>query len=212
MAKLTFKYATMNSGKTIDLIRTAYNYEENGYKTLILKPLIDTKGNNCISSRVGLERKVDYLISSEDNILKKLYKDLKDVKCIFVDEAQFLNKEQINDLFVLTRVYDIAVICYGLRLDFKMDSFEGSQRLLEIADILEELKTICKCGNIARYVGRKIDGKYVLDGDVVVIDGTKNVEYVPLCGDCFLKDVENIDYAKVRKLGEYNGRKNSNRK
>ena len=212
MAKLTFKYATMNSGKTIDLIRTAYNYEENGYKTLILKPLIDTKGSESISSRVGLERKVDYLISNEDNILKKLYKDLKDVKCIFVDEAQFLNKEQINDLFVLTRVYDIAVICYGLRLDFKMDSFEGSQRLLEIADILEELKTICKCGNIARYVGRKIDGKYVLDGDVVVIDGTKNVEYVPLCGDCFLKDVENIDYAKVRKLGEYNGRKNSNRK
>ena len=212
MAKLTFKYATMNSGKTIDLIRTAYNYEENGYKILVLKPLIDTKGSESISSRVGLERKVDYLISNEDSILKKIYNNLEGVKCIFVDEAQFLNKEQIDDLFVISKVYDVAVMCYGLRLNFQMNSFEGSQRLLEIADILEELKTICKCGNIARYVGRKIDGKYVLDGDVVVIDGTKNVEYVPLCGDCFLKDVENIDYAKVRKLGEYNGRKNSNRK
>lgn len=210
MAKLTFKYATMNSGKTIDLIRTAYNYEENGYKTLILKPLVDTKGNNCISSRVGLERKVDYLISSEDNILKMLYKNLEDVKCIFVDEVQFLNRSQIDDLFVLSRVYDIAVICYGLRLNFKMESFEGSQRLLEIADILEELKTICKCGNIARYVGRKIDGEYVTDGEVVVIDGTKDIEYVPLCGDCFLKDVTKIDYSKVRKLGEYNGRRKNN--
>lgn len=211
MAKLTFKYATMNSWKTIDLIRTAYNYEENGYKILVLKPLIDTKGSESISSRVGLERQVDYLISNEDSVLKKLHNNLDDVKCIFVDEAQFLNKEQIDDLFVISKVYDIAVICYGLRLDFKMDSFEGSQRLLEIADILEELKTICKCGNIARYVGRKIDGKYVLDGDVVVIDGTKNVEYVPLCGDCFLKEVSNVDYAKVRKLGEYNRGKHSNK-
>ena len=81
-----------------------------------------------------------------------------------------------------------------------MEAFEGSKRLLEIAEELEELKTICKCGNIARYLGRKVNGNYVLEGDEIVIDGTDNVEYIPLCGDCYLKDVKKIDYAKVKGL------------
>lgn len=205
MAKLLFKYATMNSGKTIDLIRTAYNYEENGYKTIILKPVADTKGDDKIVTRIGLERKVDYLVSSDDNILRMLYNKLNDVKCIFVDETQFLSKEQIDDLFVISKVFDVSVICYGLRLNFKMESFEGSKRLLEIADILEELKTICSCGKVARYVGRKVNGKYILDGEEVVIDGTKNVDYIPLCGDCYLKKVKKLDYQYIKKRGELNG-------
>lgn len=200
MAKLNFKYATMNSGKTLDLIRTAYNYEENGYNVLLLKPAVDTKGEKCIESRVGLKRQVDYLIEKNDNIIDKISSNLKDITCIFVDEVQFLSKKQIDELFLISKVFDINVICYGLRLNFKMEAFEGSKRLLEIAEELEELKTICKCGNIARYLGRKVNGNYVLEGDEIVIDGTDNVEYIPLCGDCYLKDIKKIDYAKVKGL------------
>ena len=206
MAKLLFKYATMNSGKTVDLIRTVYNYEENGYKVIILKPMIDTKGGNKITSRVGLERTIDYLIKNDENILKLLYNKLHGIKCIFVDESQFLSKEQVNQLFMISKVFDVAVICYGLRLNFKMESFEGSRRLLEIADILEELKTICSCGKVARYVGRKVNNKFISDGEEVVIDGSDSrVEYVPLCGNCYLKKVQKIDYEKVRESGELNG-------
>lgn len=193
MAKLNFKYSTMNAGKSLDLIRTVYNYEENGYNVLVLKPKIDTKGDDYIVSRVGIKRKVDFLVDQDDSVIDLLKGHLANVKTIFVDEAQFLKKEQVDELFLISKKCDIDVICYGLRLDFKMDSFEGSMRLLEISEELEELKTMCRCGNIARYVGRKINGEYVLDGDVVVIDGTKDIEYVPLCGDCYLKDVKKID-------------------
>lgn len=199
MAKLNFKYATMNSGKTLDLIRTAHNYEENGYKVIILKPAIDTKGEKYIESRIGLKRKVNYLIGKEDNIIHTIANELDNLTCILVDEAQFLSKKQIGELFLITKVFDIAVICYGLRLNFMMEAFEGSKRLLEIAEELEELKTICKCGNVARYVGRKVSGDYVTFGEEVVIDGTNDIEYVPLCGDCYLKDVKKIDYSKVKR-------------
>lgn len=200
MAKLNFKYSTMNAGKTLDLIRTVHNYDENGYKVLVLKPKIDTKGEDYIVSRVGISRKVDYLIDKEDSIVDLIKGDLCNTKSIFVDEAQFLTKEQIDELFLISKVFDKDVICYGLRLNFKMDAFEGSRRLLEISEELEELKTICHCGNIARYVGRKVNGNYVNDGSEVVIDGTDNVEYIPLCGDCYLKEVKGVDYEKIKKL------------
>ena len=200
MAKLNFKYSTMNAGKTLDLIRTVHNYDENGYKVLVLKPKIDTKGEDYIVSRVGVSRKVDYLIDKEDSIIDLLKCDLNDIKSIFVDEAQFLTKEQIDELFLITKVFDKDVICYGLRFNFKMDAFEGSKRLLEISEELEELKTICHCGNIARYVGRKVNGQFVTKGSEVVIDGTEKIEYVPLCGDCYLKEVKGVDYNKVKKL------------
>jgi len=150
MAKLHFKYASMNSGKSIDLIRTVYNYEENGYKVLVLKPKIDTKAGDSIQTRIGLERKVDILIDKKDNVLKLLKNKLKDVSAIFIDEVQFLNKKQIDDLFLISKIKDIPIICYGLRNNFMMESFEGSKRLLEIADILEEFPTLCSCGNVAR--------------------------------------------------------------
>lgn len=192
MSKLHFKYATMNSGKTIDLMRTAYNYEENGYKVLIIKPSIDTKGNDEIVTRVGLSRKVDLLLATSDTILDKI-EGLENVKCIFVDEAQFLTTKQVDELYLITKKYDIPVICYGLRLNFKMESFEGSKRLLEIAEELEELITLCKCGEVARYVGRKVNGEYVSSGNEVVIDGAnKSVEYIPLCGKCYLRDVKKV--------------------
>ena len=200
MAKLHFKYATMNSGKTIDLIRTAYNYEENGAKVLILKPKIDTKGENKISSRIGLEREVDYLVSYDESILDILKGKLEGIKCIFVDEAQFLSKVQIDELNLITKSCNIPVLCYGLRVNFKNELFNGSKRLMEVSDELEPLFTLCECTEIARFVGRKVDGEYTLDGEEILIDGSsKNVEYVPLCGKCYLKKVKKIDLNSIKK-------------
>ena len=198
MAKMHFKYATMNSGKSIDLIRTAFNYEENGFKVLIMKPKIDTKAGNKISSRIGIERCVDELIDSDSSIYD-LFSKYVDVNAIFVDESQFLTPNQVDEFFIISKVFDIPVICYGLRLNFRGDSFPGSKRLLEVCEELEELPTLCNCGEIARYVGRKVQGEYELDGEEIVIDGKKDVEYIPLCGDCFLTKVKKIDFNLIRK-------------
>lgn len=200
MAKLIFKYATMNSGKSMDLIRTVYNYEENDCKVLVMKPSIDSKAGEFIETRAGLRRKVDFLVSQSDSILKSLIGNLDDVRCIFVDEAQFLTKKQVGDLFFIAHLLDITVICYGLRDDFRLRAFEGSARLLELADILEEFKTLCHCGGTARFCGRKIDDKYVTSGETVVIDGTSNVEYVPLCADCYIKEVMGYKSDTIKKL------------
>ena len=197
MAKLNFKYSTMNAGKTLDLLRTAYNYEENNYKVIVLKPKVDTKGEDSIVSRIGLKRKVDYLIQKDDSITNLIIDDLYNCKCILVDEAQFLSKKQVDELFVISKEFDIDVICYGLRLNFKMEAFEGSMRLLEIAEELEELKTMCKCGNVARYVGRKINDEFTLDGEEIIIDGAESVKYIPMCGDCYLEKVKK--YVKRRR-------------
>ena len=198
MAKLNFKYGTMGSGKSIDLMRTAYNYEEKGYDVLVMKPLVDTKGSNKLDSRIGMKRTVDILISDDTDIISEVNNRLTtNLRCIFVDEAQLLSSKKIDELYLVSKNFDIPIICYGLRTNFKMKGFSGSTRLLEIADSLEEIKSICECGEIARFAGRKVNGKYTLEGEDILIDGTNSsVEYVPLCGDCYLKKVKKIDYKK----------------
>ena len=198
MAKMHFRYASMNSGKSIDLMRTAFNYEENSYKVLVIKPAIDTKDNDNISSRIGLKRKVDILLLYSDNIFEVLESRLNNISCILVDEAQFLSTKQVEDLYTVTKACDIPVICYGLRTNFKMESFAGSKKLLEIADVLEELITLCKCGKIARCVSRKVGDIYVDNGEEIIIDGTENITYVPLCGKCYLEKVKKIDLNKIK--------------
>lgn len=197
MSKLIFKYSTMNSGKTMDLLRTVHNYEENNCKVIVMKPALDTKADDNIETRIGLKRKVDILINENDSIIELLKGKLDDVKCIFIDESQFLHASQIDELFIITKAVNIPVICYGLRNNFKLESFEGSKRLLEIADNLEEFKTLCSCGEIARYVGRKVNGEFVVEGNEIVIDGEKDVEYVPLCGKHYLEKVTKIDLSKI---------------
>ena len=193
MAKLHFKYATMNSGKSLDLMRTVHNYEELGFKVLVIKPLVDTKGADTIESRVGICRVVDLLLDYNDDVINSLKGKLDDVAAIFVDEVQFLSSKQIDDFFLISKATDIPVICYGLRTSFQMKAFEGINRLLEISDVLEEIQTLCQCGSIARFVGRKHDGEYEEDGPTVVIDGTVDYEYEPLCGKCYLEKVKKID-------------------
>ena len=193
MAKLIFNYAAMNSGKTIDLLRTVYNYEENGLKVLVMKPSIDTKGGDTIVTRAGLSRKVDFLIPSNCNIHDMICDSVSDVSCIFIDEAQFLSEQQVIDLFIISNNYDVPVICYGLRTDFRGNLFPGSSKLLGLAEELHEFKTLCNCGEIARYNARMVNGKYILDGDMVLIDGTSDIEYVPLCASCYAKNILSID-------------------
>ena len=198
MAKMHFKYASMNSGKSIDLIRTAHNYEENGYKVLIISPIVGKDSNNKISSRVGLYRNADILLLYSDNILEVLKGKLEDKAVILVDEAQFLSSKQVYDLFIISKALDIPVICYGLRTNFKMESFAGSKRLLELAEVLEELSTLCACGQIARFVARKVGDNFVKDGEEVIIKGTENIEYVPMCGKCYLEKVSKLDLSKIK--------------
>ena len=193
MAKLIFNYAAMNSGKSIDLLRTVYNYEENGLSVLVMKPSIDTKGGDSIITRAGLSRKVDFLVSGDSSIFDLISDKLNDDSCIFIDEAQFLSEQQVIDLFVISNNYDVPVICYGLRTDFRGNLFPGSSKLLGLAEELHEFKTLCNCGEIARYNARRVNGKYIVDGNSVLIDGTSDVEYVPLCASCYAKNVMSMD-------------------
>lgn len=188
MAKLYFRYGAMNSGKSTALMQVAHNYEERGMSVVLLKPLIDSKGADKLVSRLGVTRKVDYLVRREDDLFQ-LFDEItkgKKISCILVDESQFLSKEQIDQLMQIATEKDVPVICYGLRTDFLTNGFEGSQRLLLIAHSLEELKTICRCGKKAIYNGRKINGKFVFEGEQVAIDGEK-VEYESLCASCYTK-------------------------
>ena len=190
MSKLYFRYGAMNSGKSTNLMQVAYNYEERGMKVLLIKPSTDKKGGDKLVSRLGVERKVDLLINDDQNIYneaKKWQDEKYKVDCILVDEVQFFKAYQIDQLFEIAVCLDIPVICYGLRTDFKMQGFEGSTRLLLLAHSIEELKTICKCGKKAILNGRKINGKFVFEGEQVAIDNIDNVEYESLCGHCYFK-------------------------
>lgn len=193
MAKLIFNYSAMNSGKTMDLLRTAYNYEENGLKVIVMKPSVDTKGGKSIVTRVGLNREVDYLIGNDCDVYKLLCDKIDGVKCIFVDEAQFLSVEHVEQLFRIAKLLNVPVICYGLRTNFKSELFLGSMRLLALADELNEFKSLCNCGNMARFNARRLNGEFLYDGDDILIDGSSEVEYVPLCGKCYLKKVLKIN-------------------
>ena len=192
MAKFHFRYGAMNAGKSTILLQTAYNYEENGKRVVLLKSSIDTKGDEKIVSRIGLERKVDYLIGEDDSIISILGDNIISIDCILVDEAQFLKGKQADEFFYIAKKYNIPVIAFGIRTDFKTNGFEGSIRLLELADELLEMPTICKCGKKARFNGRKVDGKFILEGDSIVIDNDSAVSYESLCGECYINKLEKL--------------------
>mgnify|MGYP002621161943 FL=1 len=197
MTKLYFFYGAMNSGKTTRILQCAYNYEEQGMKPIIMKPKIDTKGNDYIISRIGSKRKVDFLIENKMNIYDIIVEKYTNVDLLIVDEAQFLSERQVNQLMDVVIDLHIPVMCYGLRTDFKGNSFPGAKRLLEIAHELTEIKNICKCGHKAMFNVRMIDGKVQTDGDSVAIDGEGKVTYTAACARCFrLKTHRKFDNEK----------------
>lgn len=191
MANLEYRYGPMNSGKSMAILQMAYNYEENGKKVLLVKSVIDTKGGDYLVSRIGPKRNIQVKLGEEDSLLSDKYKSmLEGLDAILVDEAQFLTGKQVEDLWYITKRMDIATICFGLRTNFKSLFFRGSKRLFELADKFKELETICHCGKKARFNARKVDGKYITEGeDHVIDDDPKHIEYVPLCGNCYLKEV-----------------------
>ncbi len=188
MAKLYFRYGAMNSGKSTALIQVDYNYRERSMNTMIIKPKTDTKGSDKVISRLGVERTADILATLEDNLyvmIEKWQQEKEPVHCVLVEEAQFLTHSQVDQLFEVAVIQEIPVICYGLRTDFLLNGFEGSARLLLMAHSIEELKTICKCGQKAIANARKIGGRFVFEGAQVAIEGEADVVYESLCARCY---------------------------
>lgn len=185
MSKLYFRYGAMSSGKTAALLQVAHNYEKQGMTVVLVKPSVDTKGNEKVVSRLGIEREVDIVLAPNEELLTRM----KPVKphAIMVDEAQFLTVAQVDELFLISKKYDIPVLCYGLRCDFQMQGFEGSTRLLLVADDIEELKTICPCGSKATQNLRLVNNEPVFEGEQIVIDDHTKVEYEGVCGKCYLR-------------------------
>ena len=196
MALMVFKYSAMNGGKTLNILQTAHNYEENNFKVVIIKSVKDTKGEDSIISRNGMSRKVDILLGENESLLtEENYKIYYTAKVILVDEVELLNDSQIRELWMIAHLINIPVICYGLKSNFKGEIFgEGISEIFAIADIIEEIgsSSLCRCGKKAIFNARKENDKFTDIGETIVIDdGTKKeYEYVPLCGDCYLKYVK----------------------
>ena len=191
MADLEFRYGPMNSGKSMNLLQTAYNYEENNKDIILIKSITDTKGGDYLVSRIGPKRKVQIKLDKKENLLGDKYLDMLIKKdAILVDEAQFLTKEQVEQLWIIAKEYNVSVICFGLKTNFKSELFEGSKRLFELCDKFKELETICSCGIKARFNARMVNDKFIKEGEEFIIDGeNKEVKYVPLCSKCYLEKV-----------------------
>lgn len=188
IGKLYFRYGTMGSAKTAMLLTTAYNFEERGMAYLCFKPSIDTREKkNVIHSRIGIERECSWIYRDTD--MFELVNQLADEKkprpeWILVDEAQFLTADQVDQLARVVDTFGINVICYGLRTDFRTNLFEGSRRLFEIADTIDEVKSTCNCGR-KTIVNARIDGRgeIITEGEQVEIGG--NDRYMSVCRNCW---------------------------
>lgn len=181
MAQLYFRYSTMNAGKSIELIKVAYNYEERGKRVLTLVPSADNRyGTGVITSRIGIQRQA-VMVSQDSNILEIFMREREkdDIDCVLIDECQFLKKHHVQELVEIVDSFNVPVLAYGLKNDFKNEMFEGSYYLLIYADKIEEIKTICWCGRKATMIARIVDGEFVKRGEQVVIGG--NDMYVSLC-------------------------------
>ena len=186
--KLYFRYGTMGSAKTAMLLTTAYNFEERKMRYLCMKPAIDTReGESVIRSRIGIARRRQWISPETDlyAFAKSYFKEIGEVVDWFlVDEAQFLSARQIDQLSMIVDDFGSNVICYGLRTDFKTHLFEGSKRLFEIADTIDEIKTTCTCGH-KTIVNARIDanGDIITEGEQVEIGGDDR--YIAVCRKCW---------------------------
>ena len=181
MAQLYYRYSTMNAGKSIGLIKVAYNYEERGKNVLTLIPAVDDRyGIGVITSRIGVQREA-IVVNDDTNILELYMRENEKHKidCVLIDECQFLKKHHVQELVEIVDSCEVPVLAYGLKNDFRNELFEGSYYMLIYADKIEEIKTICWCGRKATMVARVVDGQIVKQGEQVVIGG--NDMYVSLC-------------------------------
>ncbi len=182
MAKLYFNYSTMNAGKSTVLLQASHNYIERGMQTYLITAKFDNRaGEGLIASRIGIDQKADTFAAGEDLFAKiKARLEAAPCACIFIDEAQFLEREQVWQLARAVDDLGVPIMCFGLRVDFQGNLFPGSAALLALADEMREVRTICFCGKKATMVVRKDDqGRVLRDGDQVSIGG--NERYVSLC-------------------------------
>lgn len=203
MAKLYFEHGPMGSQKTTRLLASAYNYEEHGSKVLLTKPSVDTKGNVELVSRIGIRRGVDFLatpdLDVEGEVLERqeamrvATEGAARINALLVDEAQFLEPEQVDQLFSLAVMHNIPVLAFGLRTDFRTQLFPGSARLLAVAHVIRESVTMCAvgtgCERKAMFNARLVGGQYVSEGGQVAIDGEGTVTYRALCGPHYIEHV-----------------------
>lgn len=197
-AKLYFNYATMNSGKSLQLMSIAHNMDERHIPTLTIKPSIDTRdGENKIYSRIGISRDCR-MFSPEDNLFDLISEEnSRRISCnsylewIFVDEAQFLTEEQVDQLSDVVDYLCINVMCYGLRTDFKSRLFPGSKRLFELADTIEEIKSTCECGN-KTIINARVDkdGNVLKNGPQTLVGGDDR--YISICRKCWKRSISHF--------------------
>ena len=200
MAKLYFKYGAMGSSKTAQALITKYNYEENDLSVWLIKPSADTRdGAQILRSRIGLQAEVETIAPDTD--VCALFAQTRAGKCdvIIVDECQFLPEKQIDQLRAIVNDYNIPVMCFGLRTDFQTKLFPGSLRLMEVADTIQEIKTICDCGAKAT-VNARIDGSghIVTEGAQVVLGG--NDSYIAMCHRCYVNGIR--EHKKIKLHGQ----------
>ena len=197
MAKLYFKYGAMGSSKTAQALITKYNYEENGLKVWLIKPSADVRdGVDVLRSRIGLEAQVQVIPPEAD--VYEIFCNTRAEACdvVIVDECQFMTPAQIDQLRAIVNDYDIPVMCFGLRTDFLTKLFPGSMRLLEVADAIQEIKTMCDCGNKAT-VNARIDGQghIVTEGAQVLLGG--NDSYIAMCHRCWVRGIRENRIVKL---------------
>jgi thymidine kinase len=201
MAKLYFRYGTVGSAKTLNLLAVAHNYKQQGKKILLMKPDLDNRfGKERIKSRAGLEAQADILILNEKS-LQGL--DYTGVFCVLVDEVQFLSPKVIEELRRITLDWNIPVICYGLRTDFKSHLFEGTMRLMELADSIEEVKATCFYCNRKSIMNLKhVNGVATNDGPIVDLGAEE--KYFPTCYNCYRREIDKGLLAKLQHVPSKN--------
>lgn len=182
MTKIVYKYGCMNSGKSLELIKIAHNYHENGIETLILKPIVDSKMKNKISSRTGLS--MDAIEIKEDDpsdVLNVLQQS--NAKIVLIEECNFFTPEVIDAIIDYGYDHNLdTIMFFGIKVDFRGNLFPGSKRVIERSDKIEESTSVCWCGKKARQNGRVVNGKLTKDGPTILVDKKENdVNYVMLC-------------------------------
>jgi len=201
MAKLYFYYAAMNAGKSAMLLQSSYNYHERGMETLLFAPAFDNRfGAPAIYSRIGLKHSATLFDAHFDiyAFIKEKRVAMDELRCVLIDEAHFLTKAQVAQVVAITKEFNIAALCYGLRSDFLAEPFEGSQYLLAWADEMTEIKTICYCGSKAT-MNMRVDetGRPVETGEQRHIGG--NESYVSVCMKHFIEKVDAIKKLQYQK-------------
>ena len=201
MAKLYFKYGAMGSSKTAQALITKYNYEENDMKVWLIKPSADTRdGAQILRSRIGLQAEVEVMIPGQNIYDVYAAEHNGNSHAVIVDECQFMTEAQIDQLRAIVDDFNVPVLCFGLRTDFQTKLFPGSRRLMEVADTIQEIKTICDCSAKATVNARiDADGYIVTEGAQVVLGG--NDSYIAMCHRCWMRGIK--EHKKIKLHGSH---------